>query len=365
MKSNPVHVIGAGPAGLTAAITLVKHGIDVVVHEKNQDVGTRFTGDFQGIENWLGDQSAPEFFDSLGIQINFLFQPFFQTDVFGPDLQRRTLRPREPLFYLIERGARPGSLDYGLKEQALKAGVQFRWNDNVKVPPEGRAIVATGARAPLAIARGIVFETSHPNYAAGFLNNRFAPKGYAYLLVYQGRATFATCLFKNFSQNHLYFEKALAAMQKATKIDVQSPKYFGGFISFSLNPNRLQEGSHYRVGECAGFQDALWGFGIKPAMLSGFLAAQCILTRKSYAKLCQIRLYPFLKSTLLNRLIYCNLGNWGYKVALNRVQDTTEVISRLRNHFRFSGLKRVIYPIERMVSKMQRFRLISKRYYEV
>ncbi len=38
MKSQPIHIVGAGPAGLTAAINLARGGIKTIVHEKNSDV---------------------------------------------------------------------------------------------------------------------------------------------------------------------------------------------------------------------------------------------------------------------------------------------------------------------------------------
>jgi flavin-dependent dehydrogenase len=41
----------AGPAGLAAALTLARAGVLTVVHEIRHDVGARFHGDFQGIEN--------------------------------------------------------------------------------------------------------------------------------------------------------------------------------------------------------------------------------------------------------------------------------------------------------------------------
>ncbi len=47
-----VHISGAGPAGLAAALTIAKAGGKAVVHELKGEVGARFHGDFQGLENW-------------------------------------------------------------------------------------------------------------------------------------------------------------------------------------------------------------------------------------------------------------------------------------------------------------------------
>ena len=56
---NTVKIIGAGPAGLVAAIVLRRHGIPVTVFEKSPEVGHRLSGDFQGLENWSwGGQAA-------------------------------------------------------------------------------------------------------------------------------------------------------------------------------------------------------------------------------------------------------------------------------------------------------------------
>jgi phytoene dehydrogenase-like protein len=45
-------VVGAGPAGLVAAITLARAGRPVRVLERRARVGGRFAGDFQGLAGW-------------------------------------------------------------------------------------------------------------------------------------------------------------------------------------------------------------------------------------------------------------------------------------------------------------------------
>ena len=118
-KDSRVHIIGAGPASLVAAINLANAGIGVEIHEQKSDVGVRFNGDFQGIENWSTDIDALEFLSSIGVSINFLCEPYSIGNFYGPSLRKHVIKTSRPLFYLIRRGTKEYSLDQGLKQQAI------------------------------------------------------------------------------------------------------------------------------------------------------------------------------------------------------------------------------------------------------
>ncbi|HED36648.1 MAG TPA: NAD(P)/FAD-dependent oxidoreductase [Ignavibacteria bacterium] len=348
MSANKtINVVGAGPGGLTAAIVLAKNGYDVNLYEKNINAGLRFNGDFQGLENWSDDEDTLNILNRLGIKINFLCHPYSGDDGYfiGPDRKKVYVKTSRPLFYLIERGSGEHSLDQGLSRQAEELGVNILWKHKLDSLEDGYAIVGTGPKAADAIAKGIVFKTSHNNIYVGFVDNRIAPKAYAYLLVNNGRATFATCMFKDYKNEKIYFKRALQVLNSSVDIDIIDAKEFGGFVNFFNEPIMSKNNRIFYVGENAGFQDALWGFGIKYAMLSGYYAAKSIIDNQAYPELCKTYLYPKLRTSLANRWLYSHLYNPGYIFLFRYMANLDDVIPPLRKHYNISFFKKLIYKI--------------------
>jgi len=343
MKDRTIHIIGAGPAGLVAAINLANAGYDAIVHEQHDDVGSRFNGDFQGIENWSSRKDAKLFFQEIGLQVNFLCAPHQTGHFYGPNLNGVEIKTGRPLFYLIERGVAAGSFDQGLKQQALAAGVQFLWNDKVEKMPSEVTIVGTGPKAADVIAKGIIFRTSHPDAYFGFLDDRIAPKGYAYLLVNNQKATFATCMFQDFRNSRVYYERAFKSMRRTADIEIIEPTEFGGFGNFFLPSSGHKKDRFLYVGETAGFQDALWGFGLRYALLSGYLAAQSIISDRDFDQLCRHYIWPALKTSLANRWLFAHLGNRGYQWVLNRLNKSRDAVDILQKHHQFSFSKQLLF----------------------
>lgn len=148
-----VKIVGAGPAGLAAAITLAQVGRKVVVHEAHNEVGHRFGGDFQGLENWSSDEDVLSVLAGQGLSTEFVALPCRNGIAFDPQGRDYRIASDEPLFYLVERGPGPGTLDSALLRQAQSLGVEVRFNSRLR-HVSGDAILAAGPRAADAIAVG-------------------------------------------------------------------------------------------------------------------------------------------------------------------------------------------------------------------
>lgn len=131
VRAELIQIGGAGPAGLAAAITLARAGRRVLVHETQGEVGHRFDGDFQGLENWSTQQDALDLLREVGITTEFAMLPCSRGYAFDAWGERYEVAGSKPFFYMVERGAGPGTLDTALLEQARELGVEVRFNSRL------------------------------------------------------------------------------------------------------------------------------------------------------------------------------------------------------------------------------------------
>lgn len=349
-----VSVVGAGPSGLVAAINLRLAGYDVTVYEASDDVGHRFHNDFQGLENWSSDEDTVDFLKRINVKTNFLCQPYKSGELYGPSLKKVFVEAGKPIFYLVRRGSAEDTLDSGLKRQALDAGVRIEFGQMIeKITPT--AIIGIGPKAADAIAKGVTFETSLPDMASVILDDNLAPKGYAYFLVNGGKATLASCMFSGFKEERKYFERCVETFRKLYSFEIKEPKEFGGFGNFFLKGTASRGGKLY-VGESAGFQDRLWGFGMKFAMHSGYLAARSIILGKDYDDLWKKEIRPYLRATLSSRLIIYRFASQRYDRLVN-IMSGKDPRGFLKWLYVPSFSKTLLYPLADLYF---RSRLIDK-----
>ncbi len=340
-----IHISGAGPAGLAAAITCARAGTKVIVHERKRAVGARFHGDFQGQENWTSQIDVLDDLQAMGIQPDFPYTGFNNLTAYDADGQAFHFSCARPLFYLVRRGSDPDSLDTALFRQARALGVDIRFEDPVRKLPEG-GICAEGPRAGDVIAAGYQFETDMDDAAYAVLSNDLAPGGYAYLLIHQGHATLATCMFDDFHQEHLYLDRTVNFFQKNVGFSIaENAGRFGGLGNVSY-PATARKGNILYAGEAAGFQDALWGFGMRYAMTSGHLAARAWLENKSddYDRMWQQVLGGRMRAGIVNRFLFSRLGNRGYTRFLTHLAECRDVRAWLMQYHQEQWFTHLLFP---------------------
>ncbi len=337
-----IQIAGAGPAGLVAAITLARAGRSVVVHEAKAEVGHRFQGDLQGLENWSTQQDVLAVMREQGITTEFDKIPSISGTAFDAWGKAYEIKSPEPLFYTVERGPGPGTLDTTLLHQAQELGVEVRFNSRLR-KIEGAGILAAGPQAADAIAVGFHFETDMENGFWAICDNNLAPKGYAYLLTMNGIGTVKSCMFADFTRQRVYVQRTIEAFEKLVGLRMHNPHPHSGIGNFRI-PKSAIHGRHPIVGEQAGLQDTLWGFGMRYAMTSGVLAAQCLLNGQDYDRQWRIVLGKQLLASVVNRIFYGHVPNRGYRWFLQYTTQRGDARGFLHKLYKQSPFKRLMLP---------------------
>lgn len=363
MTRETIRIAGGGIAGLASAIRLAKAGRSVEIYERRPAIGGRFLGDLQGLENWTTEQDVLDELLELGIEPTFRAEPL--PPLIATD-GTVTLRPRlqRPLCYLVKRGSDTDSLDSALRDQAQAVGVALRLGE--ALPPERAHIWAAGpeSRQVFAIAKGLAFETSMEDVAIGLVNEGAAAAGYAYLLVRDGYGCLCTALFDHFERVGECFDETQRIVSRLVDLQMDNPRRVGGLGSFSARP-RLTRGEALVVGEAAGLQDLLWGFGIRTAIQSGALASRALLEGRDYRRLVREQLQGKLWASVVNRFLYGHAGRlFGYRTLLRLAIEGANPAGFLRSAYRFTRVHRALYPLveqfeERRLRRLNRGRSVD------
>jgi flavin-dependent dehydrogenase len=280
-----VEVVGAGLAGLTAAINLARDGYEVVVYEKEKKIG--------GIPSARPDPAGGPFGLSrlreyIGIDISLALKPVEWSSlmIWGRKVEMKP-RPGLPM-YMVERGSRKSSLDSFLYQKARKAGVKVQFGkafetlkDFMDLPPG--SIIATGLERRTFEALGIPHNIGHAVVAKGKVDYQTATatiymsdytlnygftstiNGICYAQIFQADKPIGQGDLEGFDRDVRQAESYSLSPWREVDIGVLP------YRSYS-NP-RLFWGDKVVAGTLAGAIDPLMGFGMLGAVLSGKIAA--------------------------------------------------------------------------------------------
>ena len=319
------------------------------VHEARGDVGTRFIGDLQIIESASENEPVPIFLDRIGIQRNFYFRPADWATFYDHRGLARMIRSGEPYGWFIRRGAEEGSLDRGLLAQARDAGAKVTFNS--RLPIDVADIVATGPAAPDGLAREMTWHTDEKERVDVFFDHKLSPGGYYYLFILDGLATFGCAIVADFKRIDEYFEHSLASAKRLHPFTTPADTRTGySYMNFHLK-QRAIDGKARFVGEAAGFQDYLFGLGIRYALTSGYLAARSIIEERAFDDLWRSELGQKQETSLVNRFLYETGGNFGLSMFVRSASRARDFRGYLHGWHRRAWWKSMLAPMVRRVWK--------------
>jgi len=319
--TRPFIVLGAGPAGLAAAITLARGGGKVEVIEQRADVGGRYGGNLQLLTNYPDEHDAWEELLALAPGIELDLWPQRVATLYGPSGKPVRAVAGEPFGYLLRRGPGERMLDGALRRVAEQHGVVFRFAG--RGLPERAQVVATGGQAVQGVAREWSGRVNLPDGFTVLFDNRYCPGGFGYLVVAEGNAVLGAAVVKRHDRIPEAFQSTADWFETALGIPhIEAHSLVSGVDLFLSRSALGSHGEHY-VGEAGGFCDFLFGFGIRLALQSGRLAAESLLAGSyDYDRRWRGYYGRRFEMGLANRFLYETFGHWAYRRFIAKAAKT-------------------------------------------
>ena len=293
-NKGPIHVVGAGLAGLTAAINLAREGREVIVLEKGKRVG--------GLAVYNpSPHGTPMDADAMSRYIGIDLKPgmvLMEDGILGVYGKRFKLKfPPNVQAWMIERGPRKSSMDHYLYRIAVEEGVKFEFDQPIKTDKQVRelprgSIMATGlhadgfeaanvpyrplfgyfakCRVPWQEARvSFCFDDYSPDYAFTCSVN-----GIAFALIFNRERPVAKWEMEKFAESATLedgypFKRFYPLGGGSSGVAAAAP------IRQFTNP-RLFHGDLILAGTLAGMMDPILFFGMHGAFISGKIAARAL-----------------------------------------------------------------------------------------
>jgi len=305
-KKNLQEVIiaGAGLAGLTAAINLARAGYGVKVFEKKSFIGQQEKETVQLLPNWFVKKDVIGELEECGLKINWL-NKIREIEIYlGHKRKVVFFSQKIPLGYTVLRGG-GDSLEKDLAEQARAEGVEIILGQEAGQAPD---IIATGMAKILTVGLARVYKGNfNPEKARVFFGSQLISSiGYGYFFPHNEKIV--TFKISKKIGEAVDIRKQLKEIQNEHLLEeIKENNFlyqFGTKRSFGIPKTAFSEKS-FLVGEAAGFQDELFRFGMRYAIISGYLAAQSIIKNLDYDRLWKKRFLKEFRKTAKVKKLFC------------------------------------------------------------
>jgi len=312
--------------------------------DRNRASGAQRLPDWDASENWTSPEELPDFLERIGIETSrFAHQGQRAFSVIDPYGKSYDLATERPLFYIIKRGATPGGLESALQSQAQEMGIPIEYN--TPCAPGQADIWAGGTfgQGSLVLSTGITFKTDHPDQVCVIVDPSIAPRAYAYLVTIQGEGTLAVVLTEARKEANAYLERAIDVFKRSTGIEIREPHKSGGsggdMAAFRHGRN------DFVIGEAGGYQDFLWGFGIRHAFATGYLAAQAILNGQDWQAVADEHVRPLVMASMVNRWLYDRVPTRGYAMLVRRFASSPDLNALIGRWYHPRKIHRLLWPV--------------------
>jgi flavin-dependent dehydrogenase len=281
--NKDILIIGAGPAGMVAAVNLKREGFNPTVIEKQEQVG--------GEPGWhpsvhTTPVAMPGLWDYIGVDLTEAFVDCtgnFKFFVAGNEVDMTSVLAKDGMWN-TERGDRPTSLDSILFREAEKEGVDFEFGrtfieDDFAKAPKG-TIVATGLTPGMYDWLGIDYTVFAGYWANTEIEDDFVSTAF-YLGGFSNEYGYACALngvwyVLLFARRGVPEEQLEAFRKQLEKIEGRTFDKWRTFKGNTPNGPRLFHKDFILTGTAAGVVEPAFGGGITGALLSGKIAAMAV-----------------------------------------------------------------------------------------
>jgi len=277
-------IAGAGVAGLVAAINLAKAGFKVVVYEKESEIGGHYQENPQMLPNWFSKEDVVFELEKCGIKINWL-NKIEEVEINLGGSRVTIYGNQVPVGYTVLRGGE-NSFEKDLARQAQEAGVKIITNSFIDVNSANDIdIISIGIGKPITVGYGRVYRGNfNPHKTRVFLGSNHTPTvGYCYFFPHSANKA-TVKISRRYEETDVNLKENFEVFKNSLGEEIQEENFlyeFGSLRSFGV-PQTAKRGQSLLVGEAAGFQDELFRFGIRYAVISGYLAARAIIDNLDY-----------------------------------------------------------------------------------